>query len=276
MPFTTIETVRKHLTDYRLGTKRIENEPLLLTGSGYVNLQYSNIEAGSERVKAMESIKPVREISNFTGDDTLNLSNEELVPDSVVAANNTSLGKIYIENIDFTVDYSGGVLTRIVSGDIPGESEVAVWYRNYRLYTKGIDYSIDYVAGKIGRISSGNIEAGQSLYIDYISQYGNITEESIKNAIVEASGKVLAIIDPSYESETHQALTTAETYLTIAVICRIKAIEAAGRPDYYSAGYSGDFWLKLRDSYTQEGLKMLEKFTPKRIFLSPPRLTSRK
>jgi len=273
MPFTTIQIVKKHLTDYRLGSQRIESEPLIMPASGYSHLQYGNIQEGSVKVKAKELNSPIREDIVFDSNDQAALAHAEIIPDSVVAANNSSLGRIYVENIDYTVDYDQGIIIRIDGGSIAPSAEISVWYQNYRLYTSGIDYSIDYVGGKISRITSGSIEAGQMVFVDYFAQYGNITDEAISNAIVEASDKVLAIIDPVYEDSTDQSLVTAETYLALAVICRINGIESAGRPDKTTSNFRGDFWLKLSSSYSMEGLTLLQNYARRANPLSSPKLT---
>lgn len=274
MPFTNLEIVKKHLTDYRLGTRNIENEAFLMPTSDYANLQYANIKPESEKVKAREINTPFSESVVLDGTETVSLTHGEIIPDSVVVADNSSLGQIFTENIDYTINYNDGAVTRIADGAIPSASEVTIWYQYYRVYVRDTDYTIDYIRGRLKRQPEGDIEAGQVVYTDYISQYGNITDEALSNAIVEAADKVLAVIDPIYESSTDQALITAETYLTMAIICRIKAIEAAGRQDQIASGYRGDFWLKLHDSYTSEALKLLRPYAQKASELSSPRLAN--
>ena len=270
MSFTTIQLVKKHLTDHRLGTTRIEGEPFLMPASGSANLQYGNIQEGSEKIKAKEQNLPYLEELIFGADNRAALTRSELILDSVVVASNSSLGTIYVENEDYSIDYNRGTILRIEDGLIPSQAEFAIWYQAYRLYARGIDYNINYPAGTISYIASGDIEAGQMVFADYLSQYGNITDEAIANAIVEANAKVMGIIDPIYENSSDQSLVTAETYFTLSIICRIKAIETAGHPESAASGYSGDFWLKLKDSYQIEAANMLEYYAkPIGAFTSP-------
>jgi hypothetical protein len=273
MAFTTIQLVKKHLIDYRLGTRRIENEPVLMPATGSVDLQYANIQEVSEKVKAKESTSPVSESVIFDSSEEASLEQSEIIPETVVAANNSSMGIIYAENVDYTVNYDDGKIIRILDGTIPENGEIVVWYQYYRLYASGVDYSIDNVKGMISRIADGAIEAGQLVFLDYISQYGNISDESIVNAIVEASDRLLAVIDPIYEESTDQALVTAETYLAMSVICRVKAIEIASQPYQSSSGFSGDFWLKLSATYSTEGMKILESYAKSLPPFSSPKLT---
>ena len=273
MSFTTIELVKKHLTDYRLGTKRIENEPFLMPASGYSNLQFGNIEKDTDRVKARELNTPFSEDLMFDITDKTSLAHSEIIADTVVTASNSSMGEIYTENVDFSIDYDNGTITRIPDGAIPPVSSFTIWYQYYRVYERSVDYFIDYTDGKISLAPSGSIEAGQLVYVDYISMYGNITDESIDNSIIEAAEKVLSVIDPIYQTSEDQALTTAETYLTLAIICRIKAIEAAGRPEQTTSGFRGDFWAKLSNSYTIEGFKILEHYARPVNSLASPKLS---
>ncbi|MCP4704577.1 MAG: hypothetical protein GY865_08200, partial [candidate division Zixibacteria bacterium] len=205
--------------------------------------------------------------------DKVTLTYNELIPDTVVVANNSSMGKIFTENIDFTVDYDQGVIIRITAGAIETSAEVYIWYQHYKVYSRDVDYTINYNNGYITRLASGDIEAGQLVYIDYQSLYGNITDEAINNAILEASSKIRAIIDPEYESSTDQALITSETYSTLAIICKIKAIEAAGNLTISSSGYRGDFWLQLSTSYYSESMQMLIPYSLKTNPLSSPKIT---
>ncbi len=274
MPFTTIDIVKKHLTDYRLGTKRIENEAVLMPTNGSVYLQYANIQPHSEKVKAKEIISPVTEQLSFNQDNTLTLSHTELIPDTVVVANNSSMASIYTENVDYSVDYDNGIITRITDGAIGELATVTIWYQYYRIYTLGVDYEIDYTTGRFSGLEYGNIEPGQIVLADYVSEYGNITDEAVANAITEASDKVLSIIEPSYEDSTDQSLITAETYFALAIICRIKAIEAAQNAANTVSGYRGDFWLELSSSYSNEGNSLLKPYSKSLGGFSSPSLSN--
>ncbi|MBD3233466.1 MAG: hypothetical protein GF315_07045 [candidate division Zixibacteria bacterium] len=272
MPFTTIQIVKKHLVDYRLGTKNIEDESIIIPTSDPVNLQFGNIREDSEKVKAKELSSPLIEEPTFNQNDQIILSHPELIYDTVVVASNSSMSVLYTENLDYSVDYNNGIITRIPSGQIPQLAEVTVWYLYYKIYSEGVDYKINYTNGEITRLETGELEPNQMLLVDYVSLYGNIVDEAISNAIDEANAKVLAMIDPAYQGSTDQALITAETYMTLAIISRIKAIEAAGRPENTASGYRGDFWLALSKSYAAEAIQLLEPYSRTMSTLMPPAL----
>ncbi len=257
MSFTTVEIVKKHLMQSRIAFGRIESEPVKLEADSTVRLKYPPAKQESEKVKAKEQIKPSYEEVVFSDDNQVSLNKSELIRDTIVVASDSSLGDIYRENIDYSVDYDGGVLTRIITGNISQGAKVSVWYMPYRIYTRGVDYSFDHEKGDIRRISSGDIEAGQWVYVDYISEYAFIDDDAIANAIDEANEQVLNFIDSAYSSSSDKSLVVAETYLAISIICRIKALWVV------SSGLKNSIcstWASLADHYRRDGYLFLEKF----------------
>ncbi|MCP4582264.1 MAG: hypothetical protein GY839_11665 [candidate division Zixibacteria bacterium] len=258
MSFTTVEIVKKHLMENHIVVSQIDSEPAKISDNSIAQLRYPPVNNLSEKVKAKEQIKPDYQVIAFPPSNQVNLSKSQLIRDTVVVASDSSLGQIYKENLDYTVDFDSGVLTRISSGNLPAGVNVSVWYLPYRVYKKGVDYNIDYTKGELSRIGSGDIEAGQWLYVDYISEYAFIEDDTIVNAINEANEQVLNYIDTVYSSSSDRSLVVAETYLAIAVICRIKALWAvsSGLKNFVSST-----WSALANQYKRDAFMFLEKFT---------------
>jgi hypothetical protein len=141
-------------------------------------------------------------------------------------ASDSSLGKIYAENIDFSVDYENGKIIRISSGSIPAGSSCVVFYLFYKIYVKNQDYQIDYVQGKIKRVSSGSIESGQWVLLDYKVEYGFLEDDIMANSVEQAHALVLDFIDSTYKDSTDFSLVVAETFLAVSLLCNIKALES--------------------------------------------------
>jgi hypothetical protein len=213
MSFTNISLVKKHISEHHLGVFEMENHPIHLEGSSPFKLPDSNIQVSSEKVKGKEILSPVQENISFSSGDMIQLLHSELILDTVVVASDSSLGKIYVENIDYSIDYENGKLIRISSGSILALSSVVIFYLYYRVYQKGVDYQLDYQKGELTRLTSGVIEDGQWVLLDYIVEYGFLNDETIAQAIVEANERVLKFIDSSYFESEDQGLVTAETYL---------------------------------------------------------------
>jgi len=275
MAFTNIALVRKHIFQYDLGTERIENLPCQLTGTDWIQLPHISISDRSEKVKAKEQFSPTQETITLTAEEWSNLSHAELIFDSVVVASDSSLGKIFVENIDYSVDYEQGKIKRKASGEIPDGAQVIVWYFFYKIYQRDSDYQMDYAKGKIKRMPSGAVENGQWVVIDYMVEYGSLSDEIISNSILEANDQVLSLIDPSYHNSTEQSLVTAETYLAVSILCGIKGtggLDAKLSPS--GSGRSFDAWQALSDSYRKRAFLILSGYA-KRSFHRPVAIKSK-
>jgi hypothetical protein len=270
MSFTTKEIVKKHILDHHLGSTAIVNEPLQMQASGPSQFGRRMILPDSETVKAKEQNEPVQEHISFAGGDTSPLSHRLLIPDSVVVASDSSLGHVYVENVDYQVECGLGSLRRIATGSIPAAADVIVWYLHYRAYQKGSDYTIDYQRGTLSRRLSGAIEAGQWVLVDCITEYGSLDDEAIDNAISEADELVLSFIDEAHRQSSDRALVMAETYLAVAIICRIRAMESISPSRNKGSGNDALSWSALSDMYRKEAYNTMSRFAGAiGIFKSP-------
>jgi hypothetical protein len=259
MPFTTKEIVRKHVLEHHIGSNVVTNESICMTAADPNHLQGRPILPQSETVKAREQNEPTGEAVSFAQGDMAPLTHAQLVLESVVVASDTSLGRVYVEHIDYHVDYEQGTIRRLSAGAIPSGAVVTAWYIPYRIYQRGVDYDIDYQDGTLRRRSSGAIEAGQQVLADYTAEYGNLDDAAIDNAITEANEQVVAFIDEQYRNSSEKALVAAETYLAVAIICRIKSMElmsGAGGPG------SGDArsWIAVAEMYRKEAFGLMARF----------------
>jgi len=262
MSFTNIDLVKKHIREHALGATNIENVSCHFLGRTPFQLPHINILPNSERVKGKEQNIPTQEYISFSSSDTVFLSHQELIFDTVVVAKDSSLGKIYVENIDYSIDYDNGRITRIPEGSIPQGSDAVIWYLWFRICTKDADYNIDYSKGQITRIASGVIEDGQWVLVDYTVEYGLLSDEVIKNAMVEANDKILKVIDTSYSNSTDQSLVTAETYLSVSILCNIKALEVMTQNPGSTASPKGGSlaWSNMSCVYRERAFDLLKKF----------------
>lgn len=250
----------------------MENHPCHLTGSYPLKLPDSNIQVGSEKVKGKEILSPVQENISFSSGDTIQLLHTELIQDTVVVTSDTSLGKVFVENIDYSIDYDNGKLTRISSGSILALSSVVIFYLYYRVYQKGVDYQLDYQKGELTRLTSGVIEDGQWVLLDYKVEYGFLNDETIAQAIAEADERVLKFIDPSYYESEDQGLVTAETYLSVSILCDIKAVEVLNL-NIYGANTQllSKSWNMMAEVYSKKAYLVLSDFARISSSLLTPR-----
>jgi len=260
MSFTTSEIVKKHILDHHLGSTNVENESVRLQGTDWIQLQKHVILEGSEKIKGKEQLEPTREDISFASADSQNLSHSELIQDTVVAAGDSSLGTIYIENVDYHVDYDSGEITRLAGGSIPSAATVSIWYLYYRVYEKGVDYDLDYRRGRIKRISSGAVESGQLILVDYTAEYGSLDDDAIENAITEANARIIDFIDSAYHDSNDRLLVTVETYLAVSIICGIRAMESVSPSLGKTESSDAMSWTSLSDMYKKEAYNILSKF----------------
>ncbi len=264
MTFTNIDLVKKHILEHELGTVSRENVACRLVGETPFQLPHILLLSGSEKVKAKEQNAPIQESVDFASSETAQLAHEELIPDTMVVANDSSLGKIYVENLDYSIDYDQGRITRLSNGSIPPASSVVVWYLSFRIYQKDTDYQIDYNKGQIKRLSSGDIEDGQWVLVDYGVEFALLNDEVIENAIKEANDQVIKYIDPSYANSTDQSLVTAETYLAVSILCNVKAMEAMTQNVASGSGWQAHSlslaWSKMSSTYRDQAYQLLQRF----------------
>ena len=271
MPFTNIDLVKKHLVQHQIGVNKKEDVLLQLTGNSSVKLPDNNISANSEKVKGKEQIAPTLETVSFASGDTIQILHTDLIPETVVAAKDSSLRQVYTEHADYHIDYDNGKITRITTGSIFAGSSVVIWYLYFRVYLKGTDYDFDYANGEVTRRSSGAIEDGQFVFVDYSTEFGFLNDDLISNAIVEASAKVSEIIDPTYQNSTDQGLISGETYLAVSILCNVKALESMtlNLPGTQAKALASS-WSDLSSLYQKQAFEVLSKFAKGKSSLSVP------
>jgi hypothetical protein len=264
MGFTNIDLVKKHILEHELGTVKKENVSARLVGEVSFQLPHILLLTGSEKVKAKEQNIPSSEKVSFASSDTVNLSQTDLIPDTVVVAKDSSLGEIYLENVDYSILYDEGSITRLSGGSIPEGSSVVIWYLFFRVYARDSDYQIDYAKGLIKRIASGDIEDSQWVLVDYQVELALLSDEVMENAIKEANHQILKYIDSSFANSPDPSLVTAETYLAVSILCNIKAMEAMTQNVAAGSGWQAQSlslaWSRMSNTYREQAYRLLEDF----------------
>lgn len=267
MSYTNIELVRKYVTFGNLPGGLQTNYPVTFTGLEDVQLPGHSIKKDTVVVKALGSAEPTYEEVTL-GDSTISLANTQLVPNSVTVASDNSLGKIYTENADFSVDYTNGKIDRIDNGAISSGSKTALWYHYYIQYNEDVDFKVGYQTGIITLLAGSAIQIGQMILVDYQLLQSFLNDELIMEAVNQANAIVEGTIDPERAFGADLVLQTAATYLAISLLCRI---EAAGCLKY---GGNGDretrWWLSLGESYRADFEKLIKKFHPGASRLNHP------
>ena len=267
MSYTNVELVRKYISLGNLPGGLQKNYMVVFAGLEPVKLPGHSIIKDTVTVKAIGSSEPTYEDVTL-GDETKSLAHEQLVPNSVALASDSSLGTIYTENADFSIDYTNGKIIRIDGGGITSGSKTALWYHYYTKYNENSDFSVGYQTGKISLLAGSAIQIGQMVLVDYQLLQSFLNDEIITEAVNQANAIVEDQIDAEQTYGADLVLQTAATYLALSLLCRI---ETAGCLRY---GGNGDrearWWLSLADSYRVDFEKLIKKFHPGASRLNHP------
>jgi hypothetical protein len=270
MSYTNIEQIKKHINFSVLPASVISDCPVILPGLDWVRLPGRNIVDGSAVVKVVCALSPQYTTATL-GDEPASLSHSRLVPGSVVIASDNSLGMIYTENVDYTIDYQNGIIRRTAEGSIMAGKIVSVWYYYYTPYIEGEDYSINYTDGKIRRLSSGAIQSGQTVLIDFILAVGQPGDDIIEATVLEADAIIEKEIDSLGSFGADPTLQSGATFLAVSLLFRIIAAEELRLGD--TGRQSASSWLALSESYRRDYEQLIKDFRPGTARMNPPTIS---
>lgn len=259
MAYASSDQVRQVLASESPLADAVTDQPIILTGTGFIKFFGGPVLEGSVRVKAVQQTRQTRIGVTFVS-DVVTLTNVPLVSGSLVIASDSSLGVIYLENSDYTIDYPAAQVTRRAGSAVAEGQGVAVWYLPYHVYDATDDYELNLTAGEIRRVNGGAIGSGQMVYLDYRPQQPRLTDLMIEAAVHEANALVEREVDPAREFGTDPVLAAAATSLAIEIVCRGAACRelAAGQRDDRAAVT----WLKLSSEYAGRAERLLRSFRP--------------
>ncbi|MFZ5981518.1 MAG: hypothetical protein ACOYVF_12900 [Candidatus Zixiibacteriota bacterium] len=270
MSYTTVEQVRRHLTLPGTPADRVYDQKFVFAADGYLSFYGNAVEENSLLVKSIPSDDLV--LSPVTlALTTVTLTAGPIVPGSVVAASDSSLGMVYRENEDYSIDYTRGELTVKTGGKLTLGQTIAVWLASFKLYEAGVDYQVNYPAGEIRRLSGSDIALGETAYLDYTPVYKSFNEEILDQAVLEANGMIAAEVDPDSQFGADPVLGSAAACRALEIICRTAAageLVLSNGDDKKALA-----WLKLADSYAERSEMLLKSFRPPMTGLSIPALS---
>ena len=261
MAFTSIELIRTHLTDARMGTLLIRDEAVTLNGTSAASLAHGGIVHDSIVIKARGTDAPIREMRSLSS-AWLNLEHGHLIEGTVVVAADGSLGRVFVENVDFVVDAGAGRIRRVDSGGIADGQTAIIWYVGYHVYVEGDDYTVDSGRGTISRRPSGAITDGQQVLVDYTVALGSVSDAVIEQAIAESGEAVLALVDPAYHESPSPAVVIGATHWAVAMVARMRAASVLSESPGSSsdARIAAQTWLEIAQQYDKSGREFLSRF----------------
>ncbi len=259
MAYTNVELIRHHLVAAYPVRDRVFDQSLVFDGSDYITFTGGAVEGASFLVKSIQSHEPTRMVVTLN-DTMVVLTSSPLVPGSVVIASDSSLGTVYVENVDYAVNYAEGELTIKSGGDLSVSMTVTIWYVAYSLYSGATDYLLQADRGEIKRLAGGDIAAGETVYLDYSPVHQSYTEQVLTNAVAEANGTIEREVDPDGQFGADPTLQAAATYRALEIVCRASAArELSGRSGQDRPAL---VWMQLADAFADRSVRLLSTFRP--------------
>ncbi len=247
MSYTNIEQVRHHLPETGIVGQRIYDQKFILKNDDYLPFYSGAVEESSFFVKSLRADILERKTLTLQGGSNL-VANGPLVPGSVVVASDSSLGTLYVENKDYSIDYTSGELLIKENGELSEGQTVTVWLARFTVYTAGVDFQLAAGRGEIRRLVSGGIASGEIVFLDYSPVNKSWNDDLLKNAVQEANGMVAREVDPERQFGADPALVSAATYKALAIICRVAAARELSM--FQGSEKKALAWLQLGGEYT--------------------------
>ena len=267
MSYTNAELVKRQVSAPPATGGKETTLTLTLSGSAWTRLITGTIADNTVTVTARTQAEPSLEVVTFTT-DTATLGAAPIDSGGIVVANNSSLGAIYTEGIDYVIDFISGSLQRLPTGSISSGASVAVWYLPLTLFSANSDYEVDNENGLIRRTPGSAIADGQRVTVTFTATSHGVTPEVYDDAVNEADRIVSAAVDPNTDFGADPNLQTAATFIAAGIVCRISASAALASG---ASGRDAKLWLDLAASFQSDGRALLDNFKPPRKNLTGPK-----
>jgi hypothetical protein len=258
MSYTSVDMVRRYLSDSAYPGPSVTDQRLVLEGVEYISFCNGPVDGDSVVVKSIRQTRPAR-VAVSVGEGSVSFHGGPVVPGTIVAASDSSLGTVYVENVDYIVDYAAGDLHLKPDGSIAPSAEVVIWYLPFTIFYEGVDYSLDSLKGRLRRFSDGAIADGEAVLLDHSSTHVSWDDDLIGAAVAEANGTVEREIDPSGDFGADPGLQAAATYRALAIVGRAAAMRALSVNKDDRAAVA---WLKLVDAFSERADEHLARFHP--------------
>jgi hypothetical protein len=259
MSYTNLELVRHHLEVPFPIQSVVRDQPIVLPGDSYVIFFGGTVDDSSIAVKAVRS-NDLTKVTATAGESRILFIGSPIIPGSVLVASDGSLGQLYVEGLDYVMEYGSGAINIKTGSSINVNQEVTVWYQEYHVYSPGADYLMDSSRGSVKRVASGNIGDGETVYLDYRPLFSSYKDELLSNAVAEANALVERAVDPERQFGADLVLQSAATYRALEIVCRASAareLSSLGRNDKAALA-----WMKLADSHAVRSEFLLNSFRP--------------
>jgi hypothetical protein len=257
MSYTNIELVRQNFDPQYPISDKIYDQPLVIVNDNFIRFFSGSIDSNSVVVKSLRNYLPIKSDINLSTSTKI-ISNDPIVPNTIVVASDSSLGTIYKENADYIIDYANGTLSLKDDGALSVGSDISVSYITYFIYELGQDYQIKASDGSIKRFTSGNIALNETVYLDYQPNYNYFSDDLFEHAVKSANSIIEQAVDPNQQFGANLILQSAATYRAMEIIAHSAASrELSGKQQDEKKSLA---WLNLAVEYSRQSEKLLSQF----------------
>lgn len=259
MSYTTVELLQNHLVSVFPVGEAVVDQQVVMSGLEQISFFSGSVEPESVVVKVIATNAVTRtQVTTTVG--RVSFVSSPVVFGSVVVAKDSSLGTVYVENIDYIIDYATGELMLKSGGAIAVAQQVSVWYLPYSIYDSGSDYSLDSTKGDVRRLSSGSIADGESVRVDYRPQYDSFNDDILNAAVNQANGLIEREIDPDGRFGADPVLQVCATYRGLEIVCHAAAARELSRPR--GDQRSSLAWIELGKQFGSRADQLMKSFRP--------------
>ncbi|MCP4608917.1 MAG: hypothetical protein GY845_09410 [Planctomycetes bacterium] len=264
MALTDIETIKKIIQAGEVFIPTIFDERIELILFERAQLNHKNIVENSESVKIIRTNVPTQNSVTLVlvDQNPINLDSTKIVRDTVVVADDAVLSTVYIENVDYIVDYINGSIERTTLGSsITSGDAVYAWFVPYITLTDGGDYNFHYGEGQLNRRAGTTIPNKATVFIDYAHSEGLPSDELITETIKDME----AFIEPKLKApftldSAERGLKAAATNYTMYGICLamgFRELNVAGKDISDSLAKR---WMDLSKMYISTAAQLFAKY----------------
>lgn len=266
MSYTNTELVRKYLSESFPSRDSYIDQLLIFSTDEDISFYNGAIDSTDFRIKSVQSNDQTQQTVVLAAGGN-QLTTLPLIRGSVVVASDSSQTIVYVENLDYVIDYENALLLIKSGGSLTVGQSVVVWYQAYVVYDAD-DYTVDYQRGTIKRLLSGDIARYETVNLDYTPSENSFDDDLLSQAVNEANTQIETEIDPQAEFGADSLLQAAATCRALEIICFISASRSLSRVTRDEK--TALAWMKLAEQFSQRAKRLISSFRPEQTGLSSP------
>jgi hypothetical protein len=262
MSWTDANTIKLHLQALSVDSLTVQFHPCVLSGTDAFQLSHGSLASGNVHLYGLRENEPTGPLPlTLTGESWYATGVDACAPGSVVIAPADPPLSPYTEDVDFAVLDESAQVKRIAAGSIGSGDTVQVWLLPLEVFVEGVDYEVDYTAGTVTRIVTGSLPDPARLLVSYSTNAAGASDALIGQSINEAESKILDRLRDGYSvTSTDDGLVIGATELTLSQICDDLALRSLSAVGDSSADDRARRFMELSIRFRERATTTLSRF----------------